>query len=361
VKISSLTLKNFRNLDIDVELSPNVNIIFGENAVGKTNFLDSIYYLCYGKSFRPYAASTEINWDADSTFGTITAHFTQSTDLYKIVFSGNNCDKKNTKKFLLGESSTTRNKFTQDKALILFTPHLLNIIAGTPADRRDELDVFLSSIDYKYEGLLKQYKSVVKNRNKLLQKLQSGYGDNTQLNFWNEKLLFNGTEIITKRIDLFKELDPILDESATKLFDQYGDFSLHYFSKFTSGNNILDEFRSKLEQNIQKEIYAGRTLYGPHREDWAILLDNRDLKLYGSRGQQRLAALIIKFAFWIYISKTNDHAIPILLDDIFSELDKKNSEKLQKFFMNLDTQIFITTANKSEILNNWKNAVEIAL
>jgi len=361
VIINSLSLKNFRNLNVDVKLSPNVNIIFGENAAGKTNFLDSIYYLCYGKSFRPYAASTEINWDTDSAFGTIAAYFAQSIDLCKIVFSGNNIDKKNTKRFLFGESGTTRNKFTQGKKLILFTPHLLNIIAGTPADRRDELDIFLSNIDYKYAGLLKRYKSIVKNRNKLLQKLQSGYGDNTQLDFWNEKLLLDGTEIITKRIDFFKELDPILDESAKKLFNKYGDFSLQYFSKFTSGNSILEEFKTKLNQNLQKEIYAGRTLYGPHREDWAIYLDNRDLKLYGSRGQQRLAALIIKFAFWIYVSKTDDQPIPILLDDIFSELDKKNSEKLQKFFMNLDTQIFITTANKSEIISDWKNIMEITL
>jgi len=361
VIINSLSLKNFRNLNLDVKLSPNVNIIFGENAAGKTNFLDSIYYLYYGQSFRPYAASTEINWDTTSDFGTITAQFIQNNDIYKIVFSGNNLDKKNTKKFLLEESSTTRSKFIRDKALILFTPHLLNIIAGTPADRRGELDTFLSSIDYKYAALLKRYLAVVRNRNKLLQKLQSGYGNDTQLDFWNEKLLIDGTEIITKRIELFKELDPILDESAKKLFNQYGDFSLKYFSKFTTGDNIFNDFKVKLEQNIQKEIYAGRTLYGPHREDWAILLDNRDLKLYGSRGQQRLAALIIKFAFWMYISKIHEYSTPILLDDIFSELDKKNSKKLQKFFMGLNTQIFITTANKSEIISDWKESVEIAL
>jgi len=343
--IEQLQLKNFRNLNLTVDFSTQVNFIIGQNASGKSNFLDALNFLYRGESFKPFGDTENINWDEKNDFALLTAKFQENSNAYKVVFSpGTNT---NIKKFLINEKSTTRKNFIKNKSVVVFSPHHLNIIAGVPEDRRSDLDKFLIQIDFHYENILKRYKQIITNRNRLLEKIQAGFANESELIFWNEKLVEAGSLIIQKRLQLFQEFDPVLDASAEELFHAKGDFTLSYHSKIAIRDNdistIEQSFAAKLAENSYKEIAAGRTLYGPQRDDWEMHLDGNSIKIYASRGQQRIASLILKYAQWKFLSEKTEQTPVILLDDIFSELDQENAANLKNFFLKLDTQLFFTS------------------
>ncbi|MCA9383845.1 hypothetical protein KC909_05785, partial [Candidatus Dojkabacteria bacterium] len=184
--------------------------------------------------------------------------------------------------------------------------------------------------------------------------------------YWTERLLELGSYILDERVRVLKEFRPVLRANAKQLFDaELGSLDIDYESKvtdFEGEDGSKEIFAQKIKSGINKEISAKRTLYGPHRDDIIFTLNDKNIRIFGSRGQQRLAALIFKLSMWFYLKDKLDVSPVLLLDDIFSELDAANSRKLENLLQELHTQILVTATEKyylSEDFYKKGNKIEL--
>lgn len=341
--ISELILKNYRNLDVATAPGRKFNLIIGENGLGKSNYIDAIYNLAQGHSFKRYLDGHNINHHKQVDFARIDAKLINEEERQmSIIFSQING--RNMRKFKVNDLPTTRRKFVSHLQVVLFTPQTLSLIDGGPEVRREELDEFLADLDFNYAAILAEYKEVVRNRNRLLANIWDGRANVSQLGFWNQKLLELGSQIVAFRQTALREFLPVLKDTAKTLFAQdLSDIDLKYLSRLvTEAEDVKTRFAKLLEENQQKELASKKSLYGPHRDDYEFFQSGRSLKVFGSRGQQRLIAMILKIAMWEYLSKVKADKALLLLDDILSELDPQNRAKLSEVLSQLDTQTFIS-------------------
>ncbi|HOY46491.1 MAG TPA: DNA replication and repair protein RecF [Candidatus Dojkabacteria bacterium] len=345
--IRKLELKNFRNLDIAIEPSSGFNLILGQNGVGKSNLLDALYHLALVKSFKPYTSRNNVNFNSQG-FASIKAELDQdglSKEL-KIVFSVNEDSER--KRLEVNSKPTTRSRFINNLTLILFAPHNTNLLVSTPDVRRSELDDFGSAVDFKYAMKLAEYKNVLRTRNSLLKVVSEGFGKLSELDYWDNKLAQLGGELVILRQELFMLLQPLIKELSSKQFDtELSNIVINYESKM-KGDDPVKIMSEKITLNRNKEIGAGQSLYGPHKDDFNISSNEKDLKLYGSRGQQRIATLLLKLAMWRYLEQLKQVKPIILLDDAMAELDDENRLKLQDILSGLKAQTFIATTHKED-------------
>ena len=366
MRLIQLSLKNFRNLNLDFTVDPGINLISGSNGAGKSNLLDGIYFLAFTKSFKPYSEKNNIAWNNPLKFSFIKAQIRDEAQKdakpmeLKIIF--NNVQGSEQKRLEINGLGKTRRNFVYRLPVVLFAPHNINWLAGSPDVRREEFDDFICSISPDYVDKLSAYKSVIRNRNKILQKINEGIGQIGELNYWNEKLVDLGAFIVTYRSEIIQKFQPSLRQDALKIFhSELANLSLVYQSKFNGGHSQSEVgklLRNKIQENLTKEISAGQTLYGPQRDDYSLLADDKDLKVFGSRGQQRIATLIVKMAMFNYIKSYLGITPVILLDDIMSELDNLHRKNLEKYLLNLNAQLFLTATEEKmfgkEILKKAK-------
>jgi DNA replication and repair protein RecF len=240
-------------------------------------------------------------------------------------------------------------------------------VTDSPITRRKDIDGFLSVYDEGYYSELSEYSKIVRGRNKILEKIQMRKGKISELSFWNASLVELGATIISKRKSLLQKTNPTMAKLASKLFNgDFNELSVHYVSKFTTEENTLDEvkrsFSSKIANNIKKEIFVGKSLYGPHREDFVFNLNGHTLRDFGSRGQQRLCSFLYKVAQHDMLQKKQDISPILLIDDLFSELDMQVRKRIQKFLESLSAQILLTGLNRTEFEKSFlKNAEVIEL
>lgn len=340
-----LVLKNFKNLSTSYDLSDKINIIFANNGSGKTNTLESIFILSNGYSFNSYPEINMINFSKREEFSKIFAQLEE--DELEVIIT--NQQGKITKKLKVNGAEKSAQNFAKYFDAIFFSPNTVDLVAGTPSTRRKDLDDFLSKIDYKYRQNLNTYKSVLQNRNKLLYKLRQGNGSLEELDFWNDKMVQTGSYIIEERIKLLAEVEKEIIILGEKLFNEkFENFKLEYISKISS-ENVLESFQKIVQENIDDEILSAASLYGPHRDDLLFKLMDYDLKYSGSRGQQRLAALIYKIALWNKIKILNNRKPVLLLDDIMSELDSVHRVKIENLIKDdYFGQVFITSCDRED-------------
>ena len=352
--IKSIQIKNFRNLDFSGKFSNGVNVIVGKNGVGKSNFLDSLYYLSYTKSFKKYSERNNISYSKDVDFALIEAKIEAKriNKELKIIFSldTNGFERK---RLEIDKRVKSRGNFMGNLYLSLFAPHNINLLSGTPEMRRDELDDFISVVDHNYERCLSEYKQVVRNRNQILGRVRDGKSQVKELEFWTEKMIVLGSEVLKIRNDILKEFMPFIKDEAEVFEKHLTGLIIKYTSKIDLENgNIKDNFNQKVTENFEKEIIVGRCLYGPHRDDYDFIAGDKNLKIFASRGQQRIATMIFKTAMWHYFLDIKKVRALLLLDDIMSELDPENKKKVEKMVDRLATQTFITATDKDELIND---------
>lgn len=348
-------------MNLTFEPATGFNLILGENGSGKSNLLDAIYHLSLGKTFKPYALTQNINYKTAADFALINSAISNDEQLkeLKIIFALQNESER--RRLEVDAKPTTKAKFTQHLLVILFAPHNINLIIGTPDIRRAELDDFASLCDYKYAVYIQEYLQVVKNRNRLLKNIAAGEAQVKQLDYWNERLIGLGSYVITKRLLILEELIPEVIRLANTYFgDEFNDVSIHYLSRFTQAEykkglsfatlqtTIANYFEQLLITGIDKEINSKQTLYGPHKDDFEFMLEGKDMKLFASRGQQRIVSFLFKLASWTYLAKLKNTKPIILLDDVMSELDSKNRVLLEEIIQSLKTQTFITTTHATD-------------
>lgn len=371
--VRELELKNFRNLNACLNLQEGFNLITGNNGSGKSNLLDCLYYFALAKSFKPYALKNNINIKGVHDFGSISASLDKDdlTKHLKIIFSQGTEDSEH-KRFELNDKPTTKAKFTSHLLVILFAPHNINLVIGTPSLRREEFDDYGSICDFKYAMRLEEYSSILKNRNRLLKAISEGKANRSQLPYWNEKLITLGSTIIYDRQELVKLLSPKVKKYAKQyLNEELKGINLEYISKFLPQeenekefgfelNTIQGLFQKKIDENIETEIAAKQTLYGPQKDDYIFMLNNQyDLKTFGSRGQQRMITLLLKLSMWEHLYQIKNAKPIILLDDIMSELDEGNKKILEKIIEQLDSQTFITTTHENDYSKHLREKMNI--
>lgn len=355
--LQTLKITNFRNHKLlELSFSDNINIIYGQNGSGKTNILESIYFLGITKSHRALMDEDLIKRGEEffKIIGSLKKERLENT--YEINFS------RNKKEYFIDNDKIKKvSDYISKLNIIIFYPEDLNLIKGAPGIRRKFLDLELSQLYNTYYKVLNDYNKLLKIRNEYLKKLQK-----------KEKIDNNYFEIITeylinKAIFIYRARNKFINKINEYVGDIYLDimkipnFSLKYKTNIELEEYteiyIKDKLKSKYREDLEKEVKLGTTLYGPHRDDLEFYLDNENLELYGSQGQQRLAVLSVKLAE-IEIFKNHTKTNPILLlDDVFSELDDEKKNNLLKY-IGTSIQTIITTTDleniDKKILNSSK-------
>lgn len=351
--LEQIKLRGWRNLvSLEMAFSPNVNIFLGQNAQGKTNLLESIYFLAITRSHRSNNDKELINFESDFASLEGKVHKSQVDVDLRIVIS-----KQGKKTWVNHKQQKKLSAYLGQMNTILFSPEDLSLVKGAPALRRRFMDLEFGQIDAQYLFYASQYKQVLTQKNNYLKQLSMHQAqDQMFLSVLSDQLAGIAAEIVSKR-KLY--LDK-LSEYAGKAYEQISSgnetLSLVYRSSGVSdvqqsAEDLYMDLKAGYEQNQAAEIRKGTTLAGPHRDDIQFLLDGKDAHLYASQGQQRTIALSIKLAEISLIHELTSEYPILLLDDVMSELDTARQEALLNYIHG-KTQTFITTTDLDGI--SWE-------
>lgn len=327
--LQRLKLSGFRNYtDREFEFKKKTTVFVGRNAVGKTNILEAIYMLASGESFRAQKIEEMVNWQSE------VAHVEGqiSNAKLQIVLTRGEVQGRRVQKRSYKVNGVPRRKldFSGNLKAVIFRPEELNLIVGSPSLRRKFLDGVLAQVDREYRRGLQSYEKGLKRRNKLLDLINEGQVDRRALLFWDQLLIREGNILTDKRRELIDFVN------ATTIFPKQ--LTLVYTPSLIS--------TVRLQQYAVEEVAAGYTLVGPHKDDFKILDNTRDMSVYGSRGEQRMAVLWLKMAELQFIEEKAGERPLLLLDDIFSELDQEHDEMVLSMVNKQQTLITTTDMNE---------------
>jgi DNA replication and repair protein RecF len=344
--ISALSLTNFRSYPSHrFILDPRVTVVVGPNATGKTNLLEALFVLATTRSFR--AKDLElINHGQD--FFRIEAQ----TEIGEISLGYQNNPAGTTKKASRDGVKQTLSQHLSHLRTVLFEPNDLQLITGTPDRRRRYLDFILTQTDPTYLGTLHRYRRVLQQRNRLLSEWS---GQESELFAWNIKLTELATDINTARQNLVEHLNKFLPRLYKDIAGKPEPLELIYISS-VENTNYATEFLAKLESNLSRDIGAGFTTFGPHRDDLEIRFKKAATTAVASRGEMRTVVLALKFAELDYIEEHSNRSPILLLDDVFSELDERRRAFL---IARLDNHQAVITTTDADIAKNLAGAKTI--
>jgi len=337
--LSSLKLENFRNYnDFFFEFAP-ITVFIGPNGIGKTNIIEAVYFLSVGKSFRTRKDNEVVKWGKD--FLRINGKI--NNDNYEIFVSQ---APEQTKNFKINSIQKKPIEFLGNLKIILFSPESMEIITGSPKNRRKFLDLILMQVDKTYLRNLIELQKILKNRNSILFGIKIGKNKANELLFWNNKLIELSIYIINKR----KEFINLINKNISRVYSIISREDNNLSLKYISTIEDLEYFPDILYQNQEREISESSTIYGPHRDDIKFILDGKEISSFASRGEIRSVIFALKMTELEYLRSLGSVPL-ILLDDIFSELDEERREKLTEIIKN--EQVIITSTDKDLI--NFKN------
>ena len=340
--IKSLKLKNYRNYELlNLTFDPKTNILYGDNAQGKTNILEALYLSGTTKSHRGTKDRDLIQ------FGREESHLETVVEKNGVLFQIDMHLKKNSPKGI------EINKIPIRRAgelfgivhFVFFSPEDLNIIKEGPAGRRRFIDLELSQLDKVYLSNLSNYNRIINQRNSLLKEIVYQKDLIDTLDIWDMQLAEYGTKIIERRKKFIDEVNRIIGGIHEKLTGGRENIELSYES--SAGELSMEEM---LRKNRERDIRFKSTSAGPHRDDLCFRVGDLDIRKFGSQGQQRTAALSLKLSE-IELVKMLIHDTPILLlDDVLSELDKNRQNYLLDSIH--DIQTVITCTGLDEFVNH---------
>lgn len=350
MKITQIKLKNYRNYeDCQVTLSDRLNLIIGDNGQGKTNLLESVYVCGFGKSFR---TSKDTEWMKIGTQSTaIHMEYEKHGQKGTIEIRQLNDRKKEVK--VNGMPLSKMSELIGHLNLVLFSPEDLKLVKESPGERRRFIDRELSHISPAYCHLLMSYHRTLDQRNSTLKQMQFRKKlDPELLSIWDEKLAEIGTQIILRRKVFIEQLAETSAKIHNQITDGAENLVVKYISTLTSKNasdydTIYKEFLMTLTKNHSKDMERGYTTVGPHRDDLGLSINEKDIRAFGSQGQQRTAALSLKLSeIEIIFNELGEYPI-LLLDDVMSELDGHRQNFLIKTFDKVQT--IVTTTEMGQL------------
>ncbi|MEZ5307205.1 MAG: DNA replication and repair protein RecF [Pyrinomonadaceae bacterium] len=356
--LENVSAENFRNLNGRIECAGGLNIIHGENGIGKTNWLEAIYLLSSAKSFRTARLTEAVRFG--ESLAIVRGNVRRSEEIVRtlqVTINGN------TKQLTVNDKKETSARYMTELNSILFNSEQLEIVRGTPAARRTFLDDGIVAIFPPYIQTLADYRQVVKQKNSLLQTARDKEYKldalAALLEPWNDQLVALAGVINKARQRYVERLGRCL---ATSLFERE-QLSIRYASSLEGKGDMSDYnalLRERLALRLEAELYNGRALIGPHRDELEIAFDGRDIRKFGSSGQQRSALLLLLLAqLTVYFEQNNEYPL-VLLDDIDAELDYARIGKLLEYLEN-KSQTFVTTSKESFIERFGANKNRIGL
>lgn len=335
--IKNVKLKNFRNYDhLNLDLSDGINILHGKNAQGKTNFLESVYLCCVGKSLRGKDKEL-IKHGSDKSFINILAKKNYGMFTVDVTLSKN----ENKRILLNGIPILKMGELMGGINCVYFSPDELSLIKDAPQCRRRFLDIDISQTDKKYFYTLLSYNKTLMQRNNILKSRDSSLKG--MIDVYNDQLAVSGGYIIEKREEFLRTVSPAVN-NVHKFITQNENMEITYQTTVKEVNKS-ENLLKLLRDNIEKDLNLGYTTQGPHRDDIKISVNNIDIRVYGSQGQQRTCALSLKLGELKYFEDTSGEKPILLLDDVFSELDDSRQQKLIEACKGVQTIITATGCN----------------
>ena len=338
--IKKLKIKNFRNYtDEEIVLNKNINIFYGENAQGKTNVIESIFLCAMGKSFRAKKDAEMIQFNSQNSIIEVDFEKSDRDGEIKIELG----TRKNI--YLNGIKKKKLSELLGNINLVIFTPEDINILKGSPDNRRKFLDIMISQLRPNYLECLYRYKNTIEQRNNYLKQIQEYGKDAGLLDIWDEKLAEYAISIFKYRTEFIKKIQEKIEIIHNGITKNKEIIKLEYISMCKE----KDEFLNALKERRKLDIIKGYTTRGVHRDDFIIYINDKDVSVYGSQGQNRTAMLSLKLSeLQVVYDEIGEEPI-LLLDDFMSELD---SERRKNFLENIgNTQVIITCTEKIALEN----------
>lgn len=340
--IKSIELADYRNYEsLEMHFSDGRNILYGENAQGKTNVLEAIYMIATTKSHKSSKDRDIIRFEKDE------AHI-------RAIINKNNIDtridmhlrKSNSKGIAIdGNRIKKASELLGLLNVVFFSPEDLSIIKNGPAERRRFVDMELCQLDSFYLYNLNHYNKIINQRNKLLKDIYFNPSLKDTLNIWDSQLVSFGSKIIERRITFTSQLNEIIKGIHSNLSGGREELSIKY-----EPDTEIEKFEKALRDNQERDIKLKQTCVGPHRDDFSFFNKEVDIRKFGSQGQQRTAALSLKLAEIEIMKKVTNDSPVLLLDDVLSELDANR----QNYLLNNigDIQTIITCTGLDDFVNN---------
>ena len=343
--VKDLYLKNFRNYSEEkIDFSPSVNIIYGNNAQGKTNILEGIYLFSMGKSIRTHHDEELIKFGENEAYLNMN-FFGGKRDINAEMF----IKKNNRKRFLINEIAVKRNSDLVGKFnVVYFGPECMNIIKSGPMSRRKNIDILISQLKKNYFVCISDYKKTLESKTALLKNENI---DKITLDILNERLINLTVELTKYRFFYIKKIEEIARKIQNEISHGNENLEIKYVSccgDFEEFNEeaIRKKTEEKFKKNYEREIFLREVSVGAHRDDIEYFINGKNVKMFGSSGQQKTVALVQKIAEVNLIFEEIGEYPVLLLDDIMSELDLLRQSYILTQIKNM--QIIITTTDKGK-------------
>lgn len=340
--IKSLELADFRNYDnLHIDFSEGTNILYGDNAQGKTNILEAIYLSATTKSHKGSKDKDIVNFNKEE------AHIRTCLEKDGIdVRIDMHLRKNKTKGIAIdGQKIKKASELLGILNVVFFSPEDLSIIKNGPAERRRFVDMELCQLDQFYLYNLNHYNKIVNQRNKLLKDMYLNPSLRETLNIWDSQLVSYGSKIIERRQLFVEQLNEIIYDIHKKLSGGKEELTIKY-----EPDILIEDYEKTLLSSQDKDVKLKQTTVGPHRDDFSFMVGDIDIRKFGSQGQQRTAALSLKLSEIELVKKmTKDNPI-LLLDDVLSELDSNRQNYLLSTIGEIQT--IITCTGLDDFVNN---------
>ena len=338
--IKNLKMHNFRNYENqEINFNKNINIFYGQNEQGKTNIIEAIFLCSLGKSFRAKKdsemiklnekeASVEVKYQKSDREGNIKIELKNGKNIY-----------------LNGIKLKKLSELLGNLNIVIFTPDDINILKGGPQNRRKFLDIMISQLRPNYMHILSLYLKVIEERNNYLRQIKEENKDENMLEIWDEKLAEYAVKIYEYRKEFIGKIINKIGNIHKNITNGEEQIKIEYVSECENKEKYLN----LLKQRRKLDIIKGFTTKGIHRDDFNVYINDKDIKIYGSQGQNRTAMLSLKLSeLQVIYDEIGEYPI-LLLDDFMSELDKNRRKNFLESIEN--TQVIITGTEKLDIEN----------
>lgn len=363
MRIRTLHLTNFRNFDdITVEFSDRRNVILGANAEGKTNILDAVHMLGVGRSHRERRDSNLVKFgEAYYRIEGVFDHIGVKTTI-EVAYNADG------KRIRLNGKEARGPDLIGLAAVVITSPDDIDLVKGGPQLRRRFLDIAISQTSREYLKTLQQYVRALAQRNVLLRDARDK-GDRPNTAVWDRALVETGAKVVAYRLGFLEFLTPQVEANFSLISGDSSEVALPYEPKSyaaggASGNeeagveHIASAFMDAVNRNRESEIARGYTLVGPHVDDFRFAVDGRDIRQFGSEGEQRTSVLSLRCAEATAIEERLGKAPIVLLDDVFAELDNARGAALISLISGFD-QIILTSARQSPLVGEKVHRIHL--
>ncbi len=356
MKINKIYAVNFRNYSsCNLDFSSMINVFYGQNAQGKTNILEAIFYSSFGMSHRTFTEDDLLKISCKEM--AVGVEYESFSGVHDIKIKKYQQLGRNKKEIFLDGTKVRPKEHYGSLNVVMFSPEDLQLVKGEPSLRRRFFDMQIAQTDPIYYDLLVKYNRVLQQRNKLLKEIRDNGSTPQQLEPWNKEFIVLATAIAKKRQLALEKLQAIAGEIYASITGNKETLTIKYELKANNGELLYPEsdfsawemfYTNKLKERERIDILRGNTGIGPHRDDIVLLLNDMSLKSFGSQGQQRSGALALKLSQLEYVRREIGEFPVLLLDDVMSELDNNRRAQLL-LFIDGRVQTFITVNDRELI------------